>query len=123
MPERFNIDEDGQNKVDDRSPDRGPEPEGVVVGRVGDVDLCVRRLGTHQRRCGVRRDRPAEAKLIDVVPLALDAKMRRAGRTSRRKDCAFVPADRSPTGEPLLAVACEVTGTTILFRVDSVPDK
>ena len=36
LPERFNIDEDGRGKVDDRSPDKGPEPEGVVVGRVGE---------------------------------------------------------------------------------------
>jgi hypothetical protein len=40
-----------------------------------------------------------------------------ASRNIAPEGLAFIPAETSPLGEPLLAVACEVTGTTILFRV------
>jgi hypothetical protein len=53
--------------------------------------------------------------LVDVVPLSFDEST--GGPHVGPEGLAFVPADRSPFGEPLLAVACEVTGTTILFRV------
>ena len=60
--------------------------------------------------------RPAGAQLLDVVPLSFDADSA-AGRNIAPEGLAFIPAEKSPLGEPLLAVACEVTGTTILFRV------
>lgn len=118
FPERFNINEDGQDKLDARSPDKGSEPEGVVVGRIGESTYAF--VGSERTSAIAVFDVtvPAEAKLIDVVPLTLDAKSV-GGSHIAPEGLAFVPAERSPTGEPLLAVSCEVTGTTILFRVDS----
>jgi hypothetical protein len=60
--------------------------------------------------------RPSAARLVDIVPLALTGDSTGWPHIGP-EGLAFVPADRSPFGEPLLAVACEVTGTTILFRV------
>jgi DNA-binding beta-propeller fold protein YncE len=121
FPDRFNINEDGQNKQDDRSPDKGPEPEGIVVGRVGTSTYAFVGLERTSAVAIFDVTVPAEAKLVDVVPLTLDAKSM-GGSHIAPEGLAFVPAERSPTGDPLLAVSCEVTGTTILFRVDSAPE-
>jgi hypothetical protein len=111
LPERFNINEDGHDKLDNRSPDKGPEPEGVVVGGVGDSTFAFVGLERTSAIAVFDVTVPREAKLVDIVPLAPNV---------APEGLVFVPADRSPTGEPLLAVACEVTGTTVLFRVVSV---
>ena len=122
-PERFNINEDGKNKIDARSPDKGPEPEGVAVGRVGDSTYAF--VGLERTSAIVVFDvtRPEAVKLVDVVPLALEknAPDQPGGPHIAPEGSCFVPADRSPLGAPLLAVSCEVTGTTLLFRVDSTP--
>lgn len=119
LPDRFNIDSDGKGKVDDRSDDKGPEPEGVVVGRVGDSFYAFVGLERTSAIAVFDVTRPRWAKLLDVVPLALE-KGAMGGPHIAPEGLCFVPADRSPLGAPLLAVACEVTGTTLLFRVDSV---
>jgi hypothetical protein len=118
FPDRFNINEDGQNKQDDRSPDKGPEPEGIVVGRVGTSTYAFVGLERTSAVAIFDVTVPAETKLVDVVPLTLDAKSI-GGSHIAPEGLAFVSAERSPTGDPLVAVSCEVTGTTILFRVDS----
>jgi hypothetical protein len=119
LPDRFNIDEDGLNKLDDRSDDKGPEPEGVVVGRVGDATYAFVGLERTSAVAVFDVTRPTAARLVTIVPLAIvgDAT---GGPHIAPEGLCFVPAERSPTGEPLLAVACEATGTTVLFRVNSV---
>ncbi len=116
LPERFNIDSDGRGKIDDRSPDKGPEPEGVVVGSVGESTYAFVGLERTSAVAVFDVTRPESAKLIDIVPLALK-KDSTGGPQIAPEGLCFVPADRSPFSAPLLAVACEVTGTTILFRV------
>jgi DNA-binding beta-propeller fold protein YncE len=119
LSERFNSNSDGSGKVDERSPEKGPEPEGVVVGRVGDSIYAFVGLERTSAVAVFDVTRPTSAKLVDVVPLAL-SKDSTGGPHIAPEGLCFVPAQGSPLGEPLLAVACEVTGTTILFRVDSV---
>ena len=122
LPERFNINEDGENKIDARSPDKGPEPEGVAVGRVGDATYAFVGLERTSAIAVFDVTRPESAQLVDVVPLAItkDPADPTAGPHIAPEGLCFVPADRSPLGVPLLAVSCEVTGTTLLYRVDSV---
>lgn len=115
LPERFNIDGAGGN-VDTRSPEKGPEPEGLAVGRVGDAVYAFVGLERTSAIAVFDITRPAAARLIDIVPLAFDAD-ESGGPHIAPEGLAFVPADQNPLGEPLLAVACEVSGSTILFRV------
>jgi len=119
LPERFNIDADGISKVDDRSDDRGPEPEAVVVGRVGDEIYAFVGLERTSAIAVFDVTRPATTKLVDVVPLPL-TKEETGGPCIAPEGLCFVPVDRSPLGAPLLAIACEATGTTALYRIDSV---
>jgi hypothetical protein len=63
---------------------------------------------------------PQTARLVDVVPLDGENTMEGEHAVPRNiapEGLAFVPADKSPLGDALLAVACEVSGTTVLFRV------
>jgi hypothetical protein len=64
--------------------------------------------------------RPHGSRLVDVIPLDFrkspEANVA-AARNIAPEGLAFVPAERSPLGDPLLAVACEVSGTTVLFCV------
>jgi DNA-binding beta-propeller fold protein YncE len=116
LPERFNIDSDGKGKIDDRSDDKGPEPEGVVVGTVGESTYAFVGLERTSAVAVFDVSRPESTKLIDIVPLALE-KDSTGGSHIAPEGLCFVPAESSPLGVPLLAVACEVTGTTILFRL------
>jgi DNA-binding beta-propeller fold protein YncE len=119
LPERFNIDEDGSGTVDDRSPAKGPEPEGIAVGRVGRSIYAFVGLERTSAIAIFDVTCPAAARLVDVVTLDFDRDAA-AGRNIAPEGLAFIPPERNPLGEPLLAVACEVTGTTILFRVQSI---
>ena len=60
------------SKIDDRSPDKGPEPEGLVVGRVGDSTYAFVGLERTSAMAVFDVTRPEAAKLLDVVPLALE---------------------------------------------------
>jgi DNA-binding beta-propeller fold protein YncE len=124
MPERFNVDEDVKEKVDNRSPVRGPEPEGVVVGRVGGSIYAFAGLERTSAIAVFDVTRPQSTRLVDVVPLDGGSRPGRVAAGVRNiapEGLAFIPAERSPWGEPLLAVACEVSGTTVLFRIHATP--
>ncbi len=121
------------NTFDTRSDDKGPEPEGVVVGRVGErvyAFVGLERIG------GVMIydvTEPANAFYVDYVnhrnfaapvctavnatggctngtpnPAALDL---------GAEGLAFVSADDSPNGKPLVIVGNEVSGSTTVFEV------
>jgi hypothetical protein len=109
-PSRFNINDDGKS-IDDRSADKGPEPEGIAVGRVGNATYVFVGLERTSAVAIFDVTRPASAKLVDVVLLPLD-NLSMNGPHVAPEGLAFVPSEISPIGAPLLAVACEVTGTT-----------
>jgi DNA-binding beta-propeller fold protein YncE len=119
LPNRFNIDEDGADKTDNRSPFRGPEPEGVAVGRVGDSVYAFVGLERTSAIAIFDVTRPRSTQLVAIVPLdgLGPASPMSASRNIAPEGLAFVPAERSPLGESLLAVSCEVSGTTLLFRI------
>lgn len=116
LPDRFNSDQQQGSAVDSRSDDKGPEPEGLVVGRVGEATYAFVGLERPSAIAVFDVTRPAATKLVAMAPLALAADATGGPHIAPEGLC-FVPAEHSPTGDPLLAVACEVTGTTILFRV------
>lgn len=120
-PEFFNAtnDENGPETFDDRSDNKGPEPEGVVVGRVGGRTYAF--VGLERIGGVVTFDlsNPAAPALVDYInprDFTAAADSPAAGDLGP-EGLLFIPATDSPTGNPLLVVANEVSGSTSIFSV------
>ncbi|MCW5754093.1 MAG: hypothetical protein KIT24_05210 [Phycisphaeraceae bacterium] len=100
-----------REEVDSRSDDRGPEPEGVVIGKVGGRWYAF-----------VTLERPGAIAMMEID--AERGRFRRAGVHLSAADgdfgpegAAFVPASESPTGGDVLIVAFEASGTVVVYAV------
>ena len=117
-PEMFNAAND-KNKFDDRSDDKGPEPEGVVIGAIGEKQYAFIGL---ERVGGIMVydvTDPLRPKFIDYANNRIwtgDPEKGTAGDLAPEGLC-FVPARDSPNGKDLLIVANEVSGTTTVYEV------
>ncbi|MGK7938641.1 MAG: choice-of-anchor I family protein [Crocosphaera sp.] len=123
LPDYFNASNDN-NEFDDRSDDKGPEPEGITIGYLEDQIYALIGL---ERVGGVmiyNVTDPANPSFInysnnrdfnqDVTsPLALDL---------GPEGLLFISSEDSPIGSPLLVVANEVSGTTSIYQVSKVPE-
>ncbi|MEM9124027.1 MAG: choice-of-anchor I family protein, partial [Pseudomonadota bacterium] len=118
-PDTFNSTNESNKSFDDRSDDKGPEPEGIVIGVVNDKRYAFIGL---ERIGGVMVydiSNPREPELttyfnrrnFDGEPESFTAD------DLGPEGLAFVPADQSPTGEALLIVGNEISGTTSIFAV------
>lgn len=120
LPDHFNSDH-GVSVFDDRSDAKGPEPEGVVTGRVGGTPYAFVGL---ERVGGVvvldlsRPARPRFATYVNTRDFSVDGEtdVTAAGDLGP-EGLAFVTRADSPTGRPMLAVAHEVSGSTRLYDV------
>ena len=117
-PDDFNA--DGENgSFDSRSDDKGPEPEAVEVGVIDGVTYAFVGL---ERIGGVMIydiSNPRAPRYIDYVnnrDFSGDAEAGTAGDIAP-EGVKFVPADQSPTGQPLVLVANEVSGSTSVYAV------
>ena len=111
VPAIFNSDESDPDEFDDRSDDKGPEPEGIVVGQVGDAYWAFIGL---ERVGGVMVydvSNPAAPVFAFYEPAAAGDK--------GPEGMVFVPADQSPIGEPLLMLSNEDSGTVAIYRVSA----
>jgi hypothetical protein len=112
-PEGFNgqVDEEGNLLFDDRSDDKGAEPEGVVVGEIeGRIYAFV----------GLERD--GGIMVYDVTTPTAPELVTYANSFEQFGDISpeglkFIKAEDSPTGKPLLAVSYEVSGSVTLFEI------
>jgi DNA-binding beta-propeller fold protein YncE len=108
----FNASHDN-NTLDARSPAKGPEPEGVVVGKFGKRTFAFIGL---ERVGGVMVydiSNPSAATYVTY----LNTRNGITGDTGP-EGLTFIAANRSPNGKPLLVVGNEVSGTTAVFQVD-----
>jgi len=118
-PKAFNC-SNTANKRDARSPSKGPEPEGVVLGTV--VGRTLAFIGL-ERIGGVMVydvSDPFHPELVDYVNtrnFAGTFNFDTAGDLGP-EGLKFISAGNSPTGKPLLAVANEVSGSVTLFQIN-----
>jgi hypothetical protein len=109
---RFNASHDN-NDLDGRSASKGPEPEGVTVAKFGDkvfAFIVLERVG------GVMVydvTTPSASRFVTYF----NSRNALAGDRGP-EGIAFVPADRSPNGKPLLLVGHEVSGSTAVLQVN-----
>lgn len=119
LPAQFNSTNDANGSFDSRSDDKGPEPEGLALGRVRGRWLLFVGL---ERVGGVAAydvSDPCAPRFLDYVNTRNFDGSPAAGTAGDLgpEGLAFIDADDSPTGEPLLAMGNEVSGTTTLFRL------
>ena len=121
-PTAFNADNDESDSRDSRSDDKGPEPEGLAVGRMGDAILLF-----------VGLERTSGIVVLDVTvprsPRYLGYAHNRPAANSPAEEGSgdlgpegllFVEAADSPNGVPLLIVANEVSGTISIYAGTSL---
>ncbi|MCS0595214.1 choice-of-anchor I family protein [Massilia agri] len=109
---RFNASNDN-NELDARSASKGPEPEGVVVGRFGKKTYAFIGL---ERVGGVMVydvSKPSAASYVTYLNTRTGT-----GGDSGPEGLALIPADKSPNGKPLLIVGNEVSGTTAVLQIN-----
>lgn len=109
-PSGFNANHSAAAALDNRSDDKGPEPEGLAVG---DVD------GRTFAFLGLERHSGLVAYDLAAMPGAAVPAGRGIARPTDRgpEGVVFVPAADSPTGEPLVLVTNEVTSTIGIWEV------
>ena len=103
----------------DRSDDKGSEPEGVAVGMVGDRRIAV--LGL---------ERMTALALFDItqprVPVFLEWLQMLPTKATPAKDVkywspegiVFVPADKSPSGKALIITSYELSGSLSIHQIE-----
>ena len=93
----------GVNKVDDRSDDKGPEPEALALREID---------GRTYAFIGMERNNAIFAYAIKLPsdPHMFGYMMPAATHNSP-EGLEFISAKDSPTGKPMLAIAYEMTGT------------
>ncbi|WP_435078049.1 choice-of-anchor I family protein [Halococcus sp. AFM35] len=131
-PEYFNT--DGlRNTPYSQSTVKGPEPEGVDVGRIGDCVYAF--VGLERIASLVVYDitEPTDPSFVqyinnrnfEVDPLADvedgEADVSDAGDLGP-EGVTFIPAADSPVDEPVVAVGNELSGTTTLYRVRTLAE-
>jgi hypothetical protein len=117
-PGTLNADHES-NDAKNRSDNKGPEPEGLTIGRVGERLLAFIGLERHSGIMIYDLADPRQPAFVDYVttrdfsqaPDSPDA------GDLGPEGLTFIPAEQSPTGKPLLAVSYEVSSTTAIFEV------
>ena len=115
VPELFNSN-GTVDSFDVRSNDSGPEPEGLAIGEIAGKTFAFIGL---ERTSGIMVydiTVPAESEFVQYIN-PLDAETGDAANIAP-EGLVFIAADDSPNGEPLLAVANEISGTTSIFQID-----
>ena len=120
-PQLFNAPEDA-NQFDQRSDDRGPEPEHLVVGKVGGHEYA---FIDFERIGGVvvyDITDPTAPEFVQYInnrnPEPGLSGEDLAFSDLEPEGMLFIPESESPIGAPLLAVAHERSDSTALFRID-----
>lgn len=122
FPTEFNSDNSENDSFDSRSDAKGPEPEGVTVGEVNGRTYAFIGL---ERFGGVMTydiTNPTEAFFVDFVnnrDFGGNAEDGTAGDLGA-EGLVFIPAADSPSGNPLVVVANEVSGSTTVFDASAL---
>ncbi len=107
-PTFFNADSGDITRVDTRSDNKGPEPEGLALGTVGDRTYAF--VGLERGGGGVmvyEVTNPTKPVFIEYVMVPGDV---------GPEGIMFISGDTSPNGKSLLVVSNEVSFTTAIFE-------
>jgi hypothetical protein len=119
FPDDFNATNDENGSFDDRSDNKGPEPEGLVLGAVGDAVYAfigLERIGGVMVYDVTDPTAPVFVSYTNPRDFSGDAEAGTAGDLGP-EGLLFIPAETSPTGDALLVVANEISGTTTIYSI------
>ncbi len=125
LPADFNAASDKNSSFDDRSDDKGPEPEALAVGKVNGRTYAF--VGLERIGGIVVYDitNPTDAEFVQYINTRNFSGNLQAGIIAGTagdvspEGFSFIPASDSPTGEALLAVANEISGSATLYRISA----
>ena len=126
LGEFFNSDKDAGNSGDSRSDNKGPEPEGLTIGRSGERTYAFIGLETTggvmvydvtDPRAPVFTAYHNPRKFSSGFDFENKKDMAKAGFLGPEGLC-FIPAEDSPTGTPLLLIAYEISGNVEIVRIN-----
>jgi hypothetical protein len=132
LPYDFNSNNDENDSFDDRSDDKGPEPEGIALGKIGGRTIAFIGL---ERIGGIMAydiTDPHNVKFLDYInnrDFSVDAQLSDETVNPLVGDLGpeglvFISASKSPNGKPMLVTGNEVSGSTTLYEIDvEVPRK
>ncbi|WP_318568004.1 choice-of-anchor I family protein [Salinigranum marinum] len=127
FPEQFNND-NNESDPDGRSDNKGPEPEGLTLGQVGDhhyAFIGLERIGGVMVYEITDPESPSFVQYINERDFSVDIEAEiedgdapaGAAGDLGPEGLAFATAAESPIDEPLVFVGHEISGTTVVFRV------
>jgi hypothetical protein len=128
-PAAFNVSHTS-NAADARSDDKGPEPEALALAKLGGSTFALIGL---ERQSGIMVydvTLPEAPRFVSYATSrdtsvsfdpAVPAERALAGDLGP-ESIVFVPGEDSPTGEPLVLMGNEVSGTTAVFAVTPILD-
>jgi len=108
----FNASHDN-NTLDGRSASKGPEPEGVAVGKIGTKTFAFIGL----ERVGGVMAYDVSNPLAPVFMAYLNPRTDVTGDRGP-EGLIFISAAKSPNGKPLLVIGNEVSGTTAMIQLN-----
>lgn len=116
-PANFNANHE-ENGADNRSDDKGPEPEGVDVGKIGGRTYAFVGLERNSGIVAVDVTDPSAGRIagFGTNRTSGDPAAGAAGDLGP-EGVHFVAAQDSPNGKPLLLVGNEVSGTTTVWQI------
>lgn len=121
LPSYFNISNDKYkaSDFDKRSGKKGPEPENVEVGRVGDKTFAfvgLERIGGVMTYDITDPTKPTFVNYVNTREFVSSL-----GGDNSPEGLDFIPAQQSPTGKALLLASFEVGGTVAVYEIGADP--
>jgi len=124
IPGNFNGNND-ENSFDNRSDDKGPEPEAVTIGTINGQTFAfigLERAGGSMVYNVTNPQNPGFVQYLNNRDFSVSQENLEAGMAGDLgpEGLAFIAAEDSPNGKPMLAVGNEVSGTTTFYGVDVI---
>ena len=123
LPANFNAGHDNNN-LDDRSDNKGPEPEGIAIGEIDGETYAfigLERIGGVMVYNISNPYKPIYKTYLNPRDFTIDPKLGTPTVNSGDlgpEGITFVPSKMSPNGKDLLVVANEISGTTTVIQIN-----
>jgi hypothetical protein len=118
-PDNFNSTNNKNGSFDSRSDDKGPEPEGLTIGKIGKKTFAF--IGM-ERIGGIMVYDISNPYRVKFITYANNRNFNADADTPEAGDLGieglvFIDACKSPTQQPLLIASNEISGTVTVFEI------